>query len=277
MEGYEPALDSIARSCLGSLAEIIAVGEFSGCPSTVSGIPVRRIDAPPDSLTPVRWGLGLAAAQGRVVAFTTTEFLLSPDWARRMLEAIADGAAGAAGGIAIRPRASGVESAIYLLRYSAFTPRAEESARAQVRDIPGDTGAYERAALQSSPELLERGFWEVEFHRRFEAEGKRLVFLGGSLATFAGNGKFVALMQQRFRHAREFGATRVRDRGEGVWRVVLPSPVVPAILLGRILSRIVKNTAARRVFTRGLPALAVLSVAWAAGEAYGGLFGYERE
>lgn len=262
-----PAIDAIARACEGIPSEIIVVG---AAPGRRDPRVSEQVLAPPEALTPVRWGLGLAKARGDIVGFATSELLVHPQWARKLLDAMADGAVGAAGAIALSPRAGVAHCAMYLLRYSAFIP-ASPGPLQPVADIPGDTGAYRRTALLAHPDLLERGVWEVEFHRRFRRDGLLLLRIPESLATFAGTATIVASMQQRFQHGREFGRTRVRELGQAKARVVAAAPLVPLVLTLRILRRAAATNLRRgRVLAAVFPLL-LLSSAWALGEAVGAL------
>jgi hypothetical protein len=262
-----PAIAAILTSCEGLPAEIILVGEALRVrPPDVS----EHVPSPRGTLTPVRWGLGLAKARGDIVAFTTSELLVHPPGARKLLEAMTDRVAGAAGGIELWPGAGPAQCAMYLLRYSAFVP-ARPGPPIQVADIPGDTGAYRRSALLAHPDLLERGVWEIEFHRRFLRDGLLLMRLPESLATFAGKATFVASMQQRYEHGREFGRARVRHLGEAKARVVAAAPLVPMVLTVRALRRVAVRSLGRgRVLAAMIPLL-LLSGAWALGEAIGAL------
>jgi hypothetical protein len=262
-----PAIDAIARACEGIPTEIILVGATPGPRDPRVS---EKVQAPSEALTPVRWGLGLAKARGDIVAFATSELLVKPEWARKLLEALADRAVGAAGAIELSTRAGVAHCAMYLLRYSAFVPASPGPPR-PVADIPGDTGAYRRSALLAHPDLLERGVWEVEFHRRFLRDGLLILRLPESLATFAGKATFVASMQQRYEHGREFGRARVRRLGEAKARVVAAAPFVPMVLTVRILRRVSGTSLGRvRVVAAMIPLL-LLAGAWALGEAIGAL------
>jgi len=262
-----PAIDAILTACEGLPSEIILVG---GVPRPRDPRVSEYVQTSHETLTPVRWGLGLAKARGDIVAFTTSELLVHPQWARKLLEAFTDQVAGAAGGIELSPRAGAAQCAMYLLRYSAFVP-AEPGPPMPVEDIPGDTGAYRRFALLAHPDLLERGVWEVEFHRRFLRDGLLLLRLPESLATFAGKATFVASTQQRYSHGREFGRARVSRLGQSKARVVAAAPLVPIVLTTRILRRVAGTNLGRvRVVAAMIPLL-LLAGAWALGEAIGAL------
>jgi hypothetical protein len=263
------SLRAVVASCTGLAAEIIVAGADAGELPAELREQARCAAAPGARLVPERWGAGLAAATAPVVAFTTSQFEVSAAWARTLLDAVRrdDTVAGAAGTIGLAPGATASEAAVYLLRYSAFLPGAVSEPNA-VPDIPGDNAAYRRAALLAHPDLLARGFWEVEFHRRFTPH-ERLLMLPETLATFHGPVALGAMMRERFRHGAEFGASRVRDHGQSRWRVIGAAPAVPLVLTARVARRARRRPAGTRLLASCAPALLALAGAWAAGEAFG--------
>ena len=268
----ESALDAIDTACEELLWELIIVGEHAppndGSPA-VRGRGARRIARPKGTLTPVLWGAGASAARGRVVAFTTTQMLVSGRWGRALHDAINGDAVGAAGAIGLARDADGATAALFFVRFSAFLPESVGNDVRVVRDIAGDNAAYLRSAILRHEDLLAEGFWEVEFHRRFERDGHALRLLPDAGATMRGSVDFTAAVGQRFQHAAEFGASRVRRHGESVWRVALVAPLVPLLLIMRIGRRVLPHSSYRMPFATSLPWLVVLSVAWAVGEAVG--------
>lgn len=270
----ESALDTLVGACTGLRCELIVVGDYAppdgGAPA-VRGREVRRIALPAGTLTPVLWGAGASAAQGRVVAFTTTQMLVANGWACALHDAISDDTVGAAGAIALARDAGGATAALFFVRFSAFLPESVRTGATTVRDIPGDNAAYQRSAILRHGDLLAEGFWEVEFHRRFEREGHTLSLLADAEATMRGPTDFTAAARQRYEHAAEFGASRVDRHGESVWRVVLAAPLIPLVLMLRIGRRVLPHSRYRMPFVVALPWLLVLSIAWAAGEAAGAM------
>lgn len=271
------AFRAVAASCSGLAAEIIVAGADVGELPAELRDRVRCVAAPEARLVPERWGAGLVAATAPVVAFTTSQFNVSVGWAPTLLDAVRrdDTIAGVAGTIGLAPGAAAADAAVYLLRYSAFLPGAAPVPTA-VRDIPGDNAAYRRAALLAHPDLLARGFWEVEFHRRFTIR-ERLLMLPETLSTFHGPVALGAMMRERFRHGAEFGASRVREHGQSRWRVIGAAPAVPLVLTARVARRARRRPAGARLLASCAPALLALAGAWAAGEAFGAAGAQGRE
>jgi hypothetical protein len=271
---------ALDQSCTGLSAELIVVGAG---PQGFGELPrggftgIRTKQCPEDALTPVLWGEGVRLARGRLVAFTTDQMRVSPGWARSLLVAASDGVAGVAGPIDLGPNTGATTAAAYFLRFSAFAPERWPKA-APARDIPGDNAAYLREAVMRHADLLYDGFWEVEFHRRFEREGLSLQMTPDARATFVGPVSFGAMFRQRFRHGKEFGISRVLRHGESRAKLLLAAPLVPFVLMARIGKRAAAVPRTRGRFLAALMPLGVLAGSWAAGEAAGALHaGARRE
>ena len=271
-------LRALSAACVGLVHEQIVVhtGTLASLPTTVSaGAALRLIERPAGTLVPVLWGIGATAAQGPVVAFTTTQLRVGPGWGRALRSAISvdtdRGTVGAAGSLALAAHASWATAATFFVRFSAFLPESVPSDGALRRDIPGDNAAYARAAIVRHSDLLQAGFWEVEFHRRFEREGLALRLIPDASAMMVGPVDFAAVIRERFEHAVEFGRSRVGRHGESVLRIVLGAPLVPAVLLVRTARRVLPLARYRRPFVFALPWLVVLTAAWALGESVGAL------
>lgn len=267
------SLAGLGLACRGIPVELIVAA--AGTPPLAAALeatfPGARIEhRPAGTLTPVLWGAGLSLARSRRVAFTTDQVRVAPTWARTLLSALNSGAVGAGGPIELEPGADAATAAAYFVRFSAFSPSAWPSP-ARARDIPGDNAAYDREALLRHPDLLASGFWEVEFHRRFEGEGRVLQMEPGARANLVGPVPFGPGLTKRYRHARVFGAARVVLHGERRLRLLPLSLLVPFVLIVRMASRVLPVAGKRAAFLKALPRLALLNVAWAAGEATGAL------
>lgn len=269
----EDVLTALRQGCAGIATELIVVSAGAGGIEEVAAayfpgfVFARR---PANTLTPTLWRDGCRLARGRIVAFTTNQMRVAPSWGRTLLDALESGATGAAGPIGLAPDADRATAAAYFTRFSSFAPH-RWPARMRARDIPGDNAAYRREAILRHQDLLDRGFWEVEFHRRFESDGGFLLLDPAAAATLIGSAPFGDLLRHRFRHAREFGESRVVRHGARRLKLLLLAPIVPLALLVRAGKRVPPGGRERRLFVGALPRLALLSTAWAAGEAIGAL------
>jgi hypothetical protein len=207
-----------------------------------------------------------------VVALTTAHFTPAADWVPAIRRSHSRLESPAIGGPIDPPRGGGlVDWATYFMRYSAYARCERDEAR---DDLAGDNASYKRSAVLAHPELLRDGFWEQEFHQRFRRAGSTLTLVPEMRVQQRRSFGFRRFIRQRFQHGRQFGRTRMR--GRGTWAraaYVLASPAVPALLLARITSRVLRNGRDLGRFASALPILGCFVLAWAAGEAVGYLGG----
>jgi hypothetical protein len=264
------ALEFVIRACTGIASEIIVVGASVPTPTGVHDDRplVIGLPAPTGPLVPHLWGLGLARARGRVVAFTSDEFRVSSGWARALLGAIRAGAAGAGGRVTLSHGAGATSRAMWLLRYARFAA-TERGGATSVLDIPGDNAAYDRAELDQHATDFAEGFWEMIAHRRIHAAGKVLVAANDAEAQFRPRPMIARFAASRFHHGRHFGRYRVEGLGHSRWRCILATPVVPFVLAGRALRHAARAGAGLIAQLPAVPALIFFAAFWAVGEAIG--------
>lgn len=271
----EACLRHLERSCAALRAELLVVDASSDdTPARVAawGGPVRLLRMPSGTLTPWLWAEGYRRSGGRVVAFTTGHCLVSPAWARSLREAIEAGAAGAGGPLLLARDSGPLDWAAFYLRYSAFMPEIIGAGPVE-GEIAGDNAAYEREALDRHAASFARGFWEIEFHRRLRADGRRITAVPAAVVEFGRSFPMATILRHRFAHARRFGAGRVGDGTRAAWQILAAAPLVPLVLAGRAGSRVFRTARGRWRFIASLPWFLVLASAWAAGEAWGALSG----
>lgn len=255
-------------SCAGIRAEIILVSAVSVPAKQHDG--VRSISMPAGTLVPRLWSEGIAASAGSVVALTISQCCATPEWAPSLVSAIKGGAAAAGGPLTLSPHASAVDSAIFLLRYSAFL---SDRSPATTGSIAGDNCAYSSEALEIGGWTRKSGFWEIDVNKRLTAQGKKIVWVGEARMEFGNAGGVAANARRRFDHGKHFGASRRIDRGESPIRIALASPLVPLVLFVRAARRAWPTKRYRLRLITAAPAFALLSASWAIGEAVGAIGG----
>ena len=265
-------LSHLARSCEGLGSELI-VADASSDDTAVQvralGGPVTLISSAPGTVAPELWAAGYRRATGRVVAFTTGHGLVAPGWATALVQAIDNGATGAGGPLVLANNTGPVDWAIFYLRYAGFMPHTLGSGRT-AGEIAGDNSAYARTALDAHSATFERGFWEIDFHRRIRAQGGWLVAVPSATVEFGRSFPFARILRHRFVHGRSFGAARVSSGARAVWQILFAAPLVPFVLAGRAAGRAARGPSPWR-FVAALPWFLILASAWAAGEAWGAL------
>ena len=257
---------------LAALADLPADCEVLICVAGETGTiapaaEVTVLCAPADALVPHLWRDGILAARARRVALTTAQCVPAPDWASRMRDADVERWAGIGGAIDNDPVASAANWAIFFLRYSAFAPPIE---RGPVREIAADNAVYDRTAILACPDLLAEGFWEPNFHRRFHEAGRVLLLDPAILVTHYGLVAPRDFARQRMKHGHEYGLERgCRGSRMAALGLLLRSPVLPLLIVARIMRRVMARSSHRRHLLPSLLWLIAFAVAWSMGEARG--------
>lgn len=236
-------------------------------PTLPPGVVAKVVTKPKRALIPHLWRDGILASRGRRVALTTAQCIPAANWVQRSRDADVERWAGVGGAIANDPDASPANWAIFFLRYSAFAPPVEGGL---AREIAADNAVYDRAAVLACPDLLEEGFWEPSFHRRFHEAGRALLLDPALLVTHHGLVTPRQFAAQRRAHGHEYGL----ERGERAsWLValglLLRSPALPLLIVARIIRRVMARPTYRRHLLPSLPWLLAFAVAWSVGEASG--------
>lgn len=236
---------------------------------------VKCLDGEPHARIPHLWRDGIVAARAPWVALLTAHCIPHPGWLHAVLalewKAID---AGIGGWFAIDDSASACDRAIHLLRYVNFSrPRMQDGCT----NIAADNAVYRRSELTCHQDLLERGFWEPEFHRRFFDKGLRLRLSAEVQVEHRNRYTVAQFSHQRRDHGFMFGSDRARGLGRGMLVLyLLGSPLVPVVLW-------VKVEMSRRRMGLQVPApwatrlwLLYFTAQWGVGEARGLAFGLLR-
>ncbi len=234
---------------------------------------LRVISRPPGTLTPELWRDGWLATDAPLVAFSTAAMIPAPGWLDALLNRLSETGAAAVGGpIEAAESLPAIDRAVYLLRYANYfrplSPTAEP---------PGDNAIYRRDALIGLESSMADGFWEAEIHRELRRRGERLAMAPDGQVTFRGGCRLATMLTQRFRHARQYGAGRALTMSPLARLArVLGAPLVPLVLLARIVARLRSHRRWLLSWQNAAPTFVMLSASWAVGEAIGTLLGASR-
>ena len=228
---------------------------------------VEVVGAPAGTLVPVLWRDGIRRARGHGVALTTAQCLPPRGWVAALLAADLANFVGVGGPIDLYPGNGPAHRAIYFLRYLAFTP---PQTKREVFEIAADNAIYRRAEILQHEDLLAEGFWEPSFHRRFRQQHLGLQLDPELCIAYRGCEPPEAFPRHRHSHGRAYG----RWRAEQVSlprqvALVLVSPLLPAVLLLRVLRRAWAHPQFRASSLPALPWLMLFILAWSTGEARG--------
>jgi hypothetical protein len=219
-----------------------------------------------DSTLPQMWWQALQLARGRIVAVTEDHCMPEPDWLQQLHDEFARDPTlvGVSGCVINGLTGSALDWATYLCEYAAFAPPVPRT------DTPvGMNIAYLRERLVAQPpQLLTTGFWDATLLPPLRAGGARL--LAGSAAHVRhckhfGVGGF---LQQRYLYSRHYAGTRF-ERWPARLLAALSSPLLPPLLLVRLLRVTWRRPGLRWPSVRALPYLALFFTVWAWGECVG--------
>lgn len=229
---------------------------------------VHCMDGAAQARIPHLWRDGILAATAPWVALLTAHCVPPRDWLGAALALQwTNTDAGIGGWFENDPGATAADWALYLLRYVKFSrPRAATGCD----NIAADNAVYRRSAVMCHSDLLQRGFWEPEFHRRFFAQGLRLRLVPELRVVHHNRYTVAQFAHQRRDHGYMFGSDRARASSLGrLLMYVLASPLIPAVLWVKIVA------AGRRAdWQHVAPAgtrwwLLFFTAHWASGEARG--------
>lgn len=250
----------------GEAVEII-ICTAGPAPHFDEDVHVALVPMAPNTLIPVLWSAGIRRARAQAVALTTGEFIPSNDWVSQLRKADLERFVGVGGAIDNDPQASPKNWAIFFLRYSAF---ALPLRKGETDEIAADNAVYNRDAVLEHSDLLDEGFWEPSFHRRFRFAGRTLTLDPDLLVVHHATVSFQSFAQQRYLHGRAYGWERASRAGTlRNLLLIAASPLVAPLILARSIARNGKRPRYRAKLVPAFPWLVCFTLAWAAGEAGG--------
>lgn len=261
---------SVAAACAGLEAQVTVVDASTDASAErAERLGVEVVRCSPGTLVPDLWAEGIKRSTGRWVALSTGHCTVPEVWARSLIGALEGGADGAGAGLRANTGISATDRAVFHLRYGTSLHLTAGDPRT-VDDVPGDNAAYVGEDLREFVAARPgRGFWEIEYHAELRARGGRLLAVPEASAGFGPAYPFGTIFRHRFVHGRHHGRWRVRDDGQPRWRVLLPAPLVPLVLLGRAARQALSESYRGPSFLTWAGPFLALATAWAAGEAVG--------
>ena len=212
----------------------------------------------------------IAATNATALAFLEPKAPPAPGWAAALIGARTAAPEAALGGtVRFAGRGTAADQAAFIFEYADFSAARLESGR--TRDLPGNNMVLPRAALLAhcGDILAREGLNKPFCQARLLAAGVPLLLVPGMAVAMTTSHQLSGLLSSRMRYARCFGGTRVALAAPGQrWRYRLGAPLVPVLVLVKRMAAAGRaETGPRRPGT--LPALALLCLAWAAGEIAG--------
>jgi glycosyltransferase involved in cell wall biosynthesis len=269
----DACLASLLPQCSAHRAEVVVarvcpVAEFRELERTYPE--VLFVPAPDGSSVPYLRSLGLAAADGDIVALTEDHCVVADDWVAQLANAQTRGADVVGGAMDNAQRERAIDWAAYFAEYGFFAEQGGGGAGSPL--LTGANVAYSRRVVGDVIAWARDGEWENVAHARLAGRGSTLQFLRTAAVYQNKNYRFWDFCRDRFVHGRDYARKRLADEGTARrWLYAPGTAVLPLLLLWRVSRAIAPRH--RRAFLRALPFTLGFLTAWSVGEAAGYLKG----
>ncbi len=230
--------------------------------------PAFRIVVNEGQDTPVELGSCLAReATGDLILYTEDSCTPASRWVRNMVDAQAPGRAVVGGRIEARSGGTALDWAFYFVDFYRY---AGPLAAGEVPTLSVCNASYKKAELEAVREVWEDLFHETAVNEALRARFGALWIEPQSEVAMHRHVRFADAVYERYAFGRLFGCTRSKYVSAGArWLYALAAPILPALILGRMLRKIRSAPPLRPHFVRALPWLFVLVLAWSWGEFIG--------
>ncbi len=215
--------------------------------------------------------IGINRARGRWIAILEDHCNVVPEWCQVVSRACAAGHHVIGGAIENGSNRRTVDWAVFFCEYSRFMLPLK---RGPVIEITGNNSVYDRTVLSQLQPELDKDALDSLLHRRLRELGIPFYCEPDQVAFHKkefGCGGFVL---QRYHYSRSYASMRLD--GAPKWKRMLYAgamPLLPGLLLARIIRTVVQKGRHRKNFLRALPLIGTFVLVWAWGEAVGALFG----
>lgn len=215
-----------------------------------------------------RRAAGLAAARGRLVALTEDHARPAPDWCASVADAHARLPHAAIGGAIENGTDLPLTWAVYFCDFGRYQPPLPEGPAAYVSDV---NVSYKREALEAVSSSWRGSYHETAVHGALRARGE-VLWLCPRIRVRQERGRLRlrSVLRERFAWGRLYAGKRAHEvPPQRRWTLALGTPLLPPLLLFRQVRNARRRRLQWRAFLRALPWIAVLLVAWSAGETAG--------
>jgi hypothetical protein len=216
---------------------------------------------------PDRVAQALRLSRGRFALLTEDHLDLPDNWIRRLVDGHGEGIAGMGGAVGIEEPASPAEWAFY---FTDFFRYSEPCSTGPSPTLTVCSVCYRRDQLESVDGVLDSGYLEIAVNEALAARYGQLWVDGECVVRTLPRGSLSSMLRERYQLARHFASERLRHWGPGKrWIYACGSPLLPAVLLGRMARRAAFTPGLRRRFLLALLPLSLMSLSWSCGEFLG--------
>lgn len=223
---------------------------------------------------------GVRAARGQIVALTEDQCIPPERWCANIVAAHAQPWGAIGGPVEKYEPDTALAWAIYLRELSSYMPPLPEGPAASLTDC---NVSYKRAALAAVGDIWADAFHEPQVHAALQARGEKL-WLSTGLVTYQQRTlQLRPALAERYEFGRLYG--RLRTAALPGWKrliLIAGSPLLPGLLLLRVVFDVLRKRRHVRACLVALPYLALFATVWAWGELAGYLtrtseYGKKRE
>ena len=211
--------------------------------------------------------IAMRRATAGAIAVIEDHVLVSEDWARQMLDALAEGADVVGGSVENGATERTTDWAAFLCEYSQLLPPLPEG---PVDTLAGNNVVYRRTVLENYWAAVSAGRWEDHLHAAMRRDGVPLVCRPEICVRHKMHYRVHEYIAQRFLYSRAHaglrGAAMSVPRRLGFAVAALG---LPGALLVRIIRRVTAAGGLGNELVRSLPLLSLFVCAWAGGEVVG--------
>lgn len=213
---------------------------------------------------------GVKLSRGEVVALTEDHCIPDENWCQNILLSHA-GPSAAVGGAVECLSHNIVTWAFAFSDYYRYLPPVPEG---PAKFLTVCNVSYKRGALEKIAGIWKQDFHEVSVHQALRLNGETLWLTPGLYVSQKRKLTFLQAVRERYSFGRLFGSRRATEITPGRrFLYTIAAPAIPLLLLGRMKLIVFSRKRRRLMFYRALPALAVMTVVWSAGEFVGNLVG----
>lgn len=229
------------------------------------------IPVPGGTTIPAMREQGIARATAPAVAVIEDHVIVPPDWARRMLDALAEGHDVVGGAIENAATQTLMDWAAFLCEYSASLPPLPSGPSG---GVPGNNVIYRKSVLDRYTDVLAAHKWENHLHDAMRADGVELIMRPDIVVGHKMHYTFWLYFSQRFLYSRSYAGARVTDAPLPK-RLAMGAAAfaLPPLMFWRTISRIRSKGKHLDHLRRSIPLLVLFCISWGAGEVAGYWFG----
>lgn len=264
------ALDALARQVGVPEPELVVAFDprLPGVEALAARHPKVRFISHPDETTPIKMvGRGIAESRGEVVLLTEDQGVADPGWALALWSALEREPCGAAGGIIelMRP-ATPTDWAFYFVDFYRYARPVKVAATGTLSVC---NAGYRRADLDALDVDWRHMFVDALVHDALKAKGP-LHLVDTARVSVLRHVRLRDALRERYVFGRVFGSNRIQGAPlKSRWTLRLGAPLLPAMILRRMVDKALASPEHRNELKRSAGPLALLVLAWAAGETLG--------